>query len=128
MQASITGHLVFSTLHTQNTIGTVFRLLDLGTEPYLVAQAMQLVIAQRLVKQLCPFCKMAVKPTSEQMERLDKFGENIDRIYSPSGCPKCLNTGFSGRRGSSNCSAAQRRVTRSDCSFRDSGPTSGDCQ
>ena len=99
MQASITGHLVFSTLHTQNTIGTVFRLLDLGTEPYLVAQAMQLVIAQRLVKQLCPFCKMAVKPTTEQLERLGKFGENTDRIYAPSGCPKCLNTGFAGRRG-----------------------------
>jgi general secretion pathway protein E len=98
MQASITGHLVFSTLHTQNTIGTVFRLLDLGTEPYLVAQAMQLVIAQRLVKQLCPFCKMAVKPTTEQIERLGKFGENVDRIYSPHGCPKCMGTGFAGRR------------------------------
>src|SRR5205085_8020838 len=63
MQAAITGHLVFSTVHTTSTIGTVFRLLDLGVEPYLLAQGLHLVIAQRLVRQLCPQCKRPVKPT-----------------------------------------------------------------
>ncbi|HSZ58972.1 MAG TPA: ATPase, T2SS/T4P/T4SS family [Tepidisphaeraceae bacterium] len=98
MQAAITGHLVFSTLHTQNTIGTVFRLLDLGAEPYLVSQALHLVLAQRLVRQLCQYCKLPVKPTDEQLARMGPAAEGIDRIFAPRGCARCLNTGFLGRR------------------------------
>ena len=98
MQAAITGHLVLSTLHTQNTIGTVFRLLDLGAEPYLIAQALQLVLAQRLVRQLCPFCKLPVKPTDEQVQRLGPLAEGLDRVYAARGCERCLTTGYSGRR------------------------------
>jgi type II secretory ATPase GspE/PulE/Tfp pilus assembly ATPase PilB-like protein len=98
MQAAITGHLVFSTLHTQNTIGTVFRLLDLGAEPYLVSQALHLVLAQRLVRQLCQYCKLAVKPTEEQLARMGPAAHGIDRIFAPRGCARCLNTGYLGRR------------------------------
>jgi len=98
MQAAITGHLVFSTVHTQNTIGTVFRLLDLGAEPYLIAQALQLIVAQRLVKQLCPSCKFSVKPTPDQLARIGEAGKGLMHICAPRGCARCLGTGFFGRR------------------------------
>jgi type II secretory ATPase GspE/PulE/Tfp pilus assembly ATPase PilB-like protein len=98
MQAAITGHLVFSTVHTTSTVGTVFRLLDLGVEPYLVAQGLHLVLAQRLVRQLCPYCKKAVRPTPEQLARMPNEGQGVTKIYVPNGCARCLSTGFSGRR------------------------------
>jgi general secretion pathway protein E len=98
MQAAITGHLVFSTVHTTGTIGTIFRLLDLGVEPYLIAQGLQIVLAQRLVRQLCPYCKKPVRPTAEQAARLPDGGKGITKIYVPGGCPRCLSTGYSGRR------------------------------
>lgn len=98
MQAAITGHLVFSTVHTTSTVGTVFRLLDLGVEPYLVAQGLHLVLAQRLVRQLCPFCKKPVRPTPEQLARMPDGGKGVKQIYVPGGCPRCLSTGYSGRR------------------------------
>jgi general secretion pathway protein E len=99
LQAAITGHLVFSTVHAKDTIGTVFRLLDLGVEPYLVASGLQLVLGQRLVRKLCPNCRIASKPTAEQLARMGQAGQGVERIYSPRGCPKCVGTGFIGRRG-----------------------------
>jgi type II secretory ATPase GspE/PulE/Tfp pilus assembly ATPase PilB-like protein len=98
MQAAITGHMVFSTVHTTSTIGTIFRLLDLGVEPYLIAQGLHLVLAQRLARQLCPQCKRAVKPTAEQLARLPNGGAGVRQIYVPNGCPRCLGTGYRGRR------------------------------
>ncbi len=98
MQAAITGHLVFSTLHTKDTIGTVYRLLDLGVEPFLLAQGLQLVLAQRLVRQLCPNCKKAITPTPEQITRMGDAGQNVKKIYTHRGCRKCLRTGYQGRR------------------------------
>ena len=98
MQAAITGHLVFSTVHAQNTAGTIFRLLDLGAEPYLVSQALHLVLAQRLVRQLCPVCRTPVQPSSEQLKKMGPIADRVKKIYEPQGCPQCLNTGFSGRR------------------------------
>lgn len=98
MQAAITGHLVFSTLHTKDSVGTIFRLLDLGVEPYLVAQALQVVLSQRLTRQLCPYCKVPTKPTQQQQDKLATTVGRVERIFSPRGCPKCLNTGFNGRR------------------------------
>lgn len=98
MQAAITGHLVFSTVHAQNTTGTIFRLLDLGAEPYLVSQALHLVLAQRLVRLLCPSCKQAVPPTEQQLKKMGPAGTNVKRVFEPRGCARCLNTGFSGRR------------------------------
>jgi general secretion pathway protein E len=99
LQAAITGHLVFSTVHSKDTIGTIFRLLDLGVEPYLVSSGLQLVLAQRLVRKLCPACRIGTKPTPEIMQRMGKAGEGVEKIYAPRGCPKCVGTGFMGRRG-----------------------------
>jgi general secretion pathway protein E len=98
MQAAITGHLVFSTVHAQNTTGTIFRLLDLGAEPYLVSQALHLVLAQRLVRLLCPSCKQAVPPTEPQLKKMGPAANNVKRVFEPRGCARCLNTGSSGRR------------------------------
>jgi type II secretory ATPase GspE/PulE/Tfp pilus assembly ATPase PilB-like protein len=98
MQASITGHLVFSTVHTKDTIGSIFRLLDLGVEPYLVAQALHLVVAQRLVRQLCPHCKRPEPITPEQAKMLGPSAEGVTRLFHPRGCPRCLGTGYLGRR------------------------------
>lgn len=98
MQAAITGHLVFSTVHTTNTTGTIFRLLDLGVEPYLIAQGLHVVLAQRLVRQLCRFCKRPVKPKPEQLARMGPAGQGVKQIYMPAGCARCLGTGFAGRR------------------------------
>ena len=99
MQAAITGHLVFSTVHSRDSIGTIFRLLDLGLEPYLVASGLQLVLAQRLVRQLCPACKVPTKPTPEQLAKMGQAGEGVEKIYTPRGCPRCVGTGYAGRRG-----------------------------
>jgi type II secretory ATPase GspE/PulE/Tfp pilus assembly ATPase PilB-like protein len=98
MQAAITGHLVFSTVHTKDAFGTVFRLLDLGVEPYLLAQGLHVVLAQRLVRQLCTFCKKAVPVTPEQKERMGPVAEGVTQLYEPAGCYRCMNTGYAGRR------------------------------
>lgn len=98
MQAAITGHLVFSTVHTKDTVGTIFRLLDLGVEPYLVGQGLQLVLAQRLARHLCPYCKKPVAPKPEQMKAMGELASGVSKLYVPSGCPKCLGTGYAGRR------------------------------
>ena len=99
LQAAITGHLVFSTVHARDSMGTIFRLLDLGLEPYLVASGLQLVLAQRLVRQLCPACKVPSKPTPEQVAKMGEAGAGVEKVYNPRGCPKCVGTGFAGRRG-----------------------------
>ena len=98
LQAAITGHLVFSTVHARDTVGTIFRLLDLGVEPYLVASGLQLVLGQRLVRVLCPSCKQAVRPTADQLNRMGEAGQGVTRIYSAKGCPRCMGIGYSGRR------------------------------
>ena len=98
MQAAITGHLVFSTIHTKDTIGTIFRLLDLGVEPYLIAQGLHVALAQRLVRKLCPYCKRPVSPTPKQRAAMGKIAEKVDKIYIRHGCARCLGTGFAGRQ------------------------------
>ena len=98
MQASITGHLVFSTVHAQDSIGTVYRLLDLGVERYLVAQGLNLILAQRLVRRLCRHCRKPTRLSSGQMMRLGKYGlGNVSAVYLPIGCAHCLKTGYIGR-------------------------------
>ena len=100
VQASITGHLVVSTLHTNSTSGSIGRLIDMGVEPYLLADAIVGIIAQRLVRRLCPKCKKKVLATEEQKELLGKPGYAGDiEIYEPVGCSECDNTGFKGRIG-----------------------------
>ena len=99
MQAAITGHMVLSTIHTKDTLGTVFRLLDLGVEPYLVSQGLNIVVAQRLVRALCPACKRKVGVTPQQRTVLKAAGVEVDFVCVPVGCPRCLGTGHAGRRG-----------------------------
>lgn len=99
VQASITGHLVVSTLHTNSSSASPARLIDMGCEPYLLADSIVGIIAQRLVRRLCPECKKPKKPTEEEREIL-KLDDNQDvTIYEPCGCPKCDNAGFKGRIG-----------------------------
>lgn len=98
IQAAVTGHLVFSTVHTRDSVGSVYRLLDLGAEPHMLSQGLHLVLAQRLVRQLCPYCRKAVKPTDKQLEIMGPKHAACPNIFEPAGCPKCLGTGFQGRR------------------------------
>lgn len=95
IRAAITGHLVLSTLHTNNAPGAVIRLIDMGVEPYLVSDALVAVISQRLIKKLCPACKQAVLTTPEQMKVLGLTQPQT--IYKANGCPFCHNTGYKGR-------------------------------
>ena len=106
VRASLTGHLVFSTLHTNDAPGAITRLVDMGVEPYLVASAIELVIAQRLVRRLCPECSR-VKPVSrvKLLESLAILGcdaseaEGVGELRSPVGCDRCRGTGYRGRIG-----------------------------
>lgn len=95
IRSAITGHLVFSTLHTNDAPGAVIRLEDMGIPDYLVSDALVGVIAQRLVKRLCPACKKRGKTNSKEMEILN-IGEPIS-IFRPQGCQFCNNTGYKGR-------------------------------
>jgi len=99
VQASITGHLVVSTLHTNSAASTITRLADMGIEPYLIADATIGVIAQRLVRRLCPECKRMKKADAEELELLMLEPDADVTIYEPCGCPRCDGTGFKGRIG-----------------------------
>ncbi len=97
VQASLTGHLVFSTLHTNDAPGALTRLVDMGVEPYLVASSLEAVLAQRLVRVLCPHCKKADDSATAQTLKA-KLGIAVDKvIYKSVGCRECRNTGFFGR-------------------------------
>lgn len=99
VQASITGHLVVSTLHTNSAASTITRLADMGIEPYLIADATIGVIAQRLVRRLCPECKRQKKADAEELEMLQLEPDADVTIYEPCGCSRCEGTGFKGRIG-----------------------------
>lgn len=99
VQASITGHLVVSTLHTNSAASTITRLADMGIEPYLIADSTIGVIAQRLVRRLCPECKRQKKADAEELELLQMEPDADVTIYEPCGCPRCDGTGFKGRIG-----------------------------
>ncbi len=94
VRAAITGHLVFSTLHTNSAVSAIVRLADMGVEPYLIANSLVGVVAQRLMRKICPECGKLVDATDEDRKIL---GEDIDKVMSPVGCAKCNNTGYSGR-------------------------------
>ena len=98
VQASLTGHLVFSTLHTNDAPGAVTRLVDMGVEPYLVASSLEAVLAQRLVRVLCKHCKQEdASPTAAAYKAQLGIPANIT-IYRSVGCRECRNTGFFGRQ------------------------------
>ncbi len=98
VQASLTGHLVLATLHTNDAVGAVTRLVDMGVEQFLVASSLIGVLAQRLVRKLCPECRRAHTPDAAERELLGVGRENIT-IYTPVGCAKCTYTGYQGRTG-----------------------------
>ena len=95
VRASITGHLVLSTLHTNDSVSTIVRLIDMGVPPYLVSASVNAIIAQRLVKRLCPYCKR--KRTVSDSEKALLGDEGISEAFEPVGCQECNHTGYSGR-------------------------------
>lgn len=99
VQASLTGHMVLSTLHTNTAIGAVTRLRDMGVEPFLLSSSLVGVLAQRLVRILCPHCKIPFTATEKDCELLDIPAEHPPQLFKPDGCSHCLNLGYRGRTG-----------------------------
>jgi len=101
IHAALTGHLVFSTLHTNDAPGAITRLIDMGIEPFLVASSVVAIIAQRLVRVICPSCKGPYKPEKALLKEvgLTPSGLNKKTLYRGKGCPECLGTGYRGRTG-----------------------------
>jgi general secretion pathway protein E len=99
VQAALTGHLVLSTLHTNNAPASITRLIDMGVEPFLISSSVVMVVAQRLVRRLCPKCKKAYEPNLELLERIGLSQAEAKKItfYEPVGCEECNNTGYRGR-------------------------------
>ena len=97
IRAALTGHLVFSTLHTNDAVGGITRLLDMGVEPFLVGSSVRAFIAQRLVRRLCPHCSQPGKYSPERLAEIGFPIEWTDKIRRPVGCDKCRNSGYSGR-------------------------------
>ncbi|MEP0845103.1 MAG: Flp pilus assembly complex ATPase component TadA, partial [Phycisphaerae bacterium] len=97
LQAAMTGHLVFTTLHARDSIGSVFRLLDLGVEPYMIANSVSICLAQRLVRVLCPHCKRPYRPRPSQLIAMKMENKAVDHLYTQVGCRRCLGVGYWGR-------------------------------
>src|SRR5205814_98911 len=102
IQAALTGHLVFSTLHTNDAPSAITRLIDMGVKPFLVASSIQAVMAQRLIRVLCPKCKTLAKPEEMDPKYLKLTGitpeEAVGRVHKAVGCDHCVGTGYRGRK------------------------------
>jgi general secretion pathway protein E len=101
IQSSLTGHLVFSTLHTNDSAGAISRLLDLDVEPYLVSSSLIAIMAQRLVRKVCPDCKKPYEPAPHELRELG-LGDRLAgdaKLVIGAGCDKCFQTGYRGRTG-----------------------------
>ena len=101
IQSSLTGHLVLTTMHTNDAAGAATRLIDIGVEPYLVSSSVIAVLAQRLVRVICPNCRETCKPTERELMELDIPSEKAASatFYRGAGCEKCMMTGHLGRTG-----------------------------
>ncbi|WP_193755587.1 type II secretion system ATPase GspE [Psychromonas sp. psych-6C06] len=99
VQASLTGHLVLSTLHTNTAVGAVTRLRDMGVEPFLLSSSILGVLAQRLVRRLCKECREAHPATEKELQILNMKASDNPMVYRAIGCPKCNNSGYKGRTG-----------------------------
>ncbi|MYL33297.1 type II secretion system protein GspE [Pontibacillus yanchengensis] len=97
IRASLTGHLVFSTLHTNSAIATIPRLFDMDVEPYLVVSSLSGIVAQRLVRKICRDCKTSYTPSDMEVQTMKKRGMKVDQLYKGKGCNSCQNTGYRGR-------------------------------
>ena len=94
IRSALTGHLVLSTLHTNDAPSAINRLIDIGIEPYMLAPSLIMIVAQRLIRKLCPHCKEGYEPGKDKPKELALKAE---LLYQPKGCPKCSSTGFRGR-------------------------------
>ncbi len=102
IQASLTGHLVFSTLHTNDSAGSLTRLTDMGVEPFLISSSLLAVLAQRLVRVLCPNCRERYKPSAAELREMGLAAKDLtahDTFFRPVGCDQCQKTGYRGRQG-----------------------------
>jgi general secretion pathway protein E len=100
IQAALTGHLVLSTLHTNDSASAIIRLIDMGIEPYLVCSSVIGIMAQRLVRIICPQCKAPYTPGEEELEVFDaQLQYRKENLYQGKGCPNCIDTGYVGREG-----------------------------
>jgi len=99
IQAALTGHLVFSTLHTNDACSAITRLINMGVEPYLIGAALNMVLAQRLVRRICPKCRETYQPAKTVKKALERMGYDFDDFHKGVGCQNCRNTGFKGRIG-----------------------------
>ena len=97
MRSAITGHIVLSTIHTNDAVGTIERLVDIGVEPYLVASAMQGMVSQRLLRKVCLNCREAYTPSEDELRELGMEGREDVQLYRGAGCPHCFDTGYRGR-------------------------------
>ncbi|MCS7203426.1 MAG: ATPase, T2SS/T4P/T4SS family [Thermodesulfovibrio sp.] len=97
IRASITGHLVLSTLHTNDAVSAIPRLFDLGADKFLLSSSLLAVLSQRLIRKICSFCKTEREPTEEEKKVFTSYGLNINKIYYGKGCKMCRNTGYLGR-------------------------------
>ena len=97
LRSAITGHIVLSTIHTNDAVGAIDRLRDIGSEPYIIASALRGVISQRLVRRVCPHCKKAYVPDENELRELGMPPQDGLKFYRGAGCPECFNTGYRGR-------------------------------
>lgn len=110
IKSAMTGHLLFSTLHTNSALGAVSRLVDIGCEPYLIGATLSAVVSQRLVRRLCSACKVARPATEKEQAALDV--DTAVEIFEPVGCPRCLGSGYYNRIGLFECLWVDRSLAR----------------
>jgi type IV pilus assembly protein PilB len=99
IQAALTGHLVLSTLHTNDACSAITRLVNMGVEPYLIGAALNMVLAQRLVRRICPKCRQPYEPTRVVRRAVERMGCEVPQFFRGVGCRACRNTGYRGRIG-----------------------------
>jgi MSHA biogenesis protein MshE len=100
LRAAMTGHMVLSTLHTNDAVTSALRLIDMNVDPYLVAASLKAVVAQRLVRRVCESCAEAYQPTANEMQLVRRVPqERLSSLRKGAGCPHCFNSGYRGRIG-----------------------------
>jgi general secretion pathway protein E len=100
VQAALTGHLMLSSIHANDAVGVLYRLIDLGVEPFLISSALIGVVAQRMIRRVCPHCRVLTSPTGEEAAAYSQVrGEELTEYYQGKGCNLCANTGYLGRTG-----------------------------
>ena len=114
VQAALTGHLVLSTLHTNDCAGAIHRLIDMGIEPFKIAAALVGVVAQRLIRTVCQACKTFSYPSRELLETIHYQGDQRRSFVRGEGCPKCHDTGFVGRTGIYEVMVVDREIRELD--------------